>query len=216
VYSSTGAALAVGGRHGIVLVSQRGGVIRALPVPGARTGCFPSRWWNARTILSNCNAGSGSRLWLVPAGGGAPTPLTSRPSRHSLAPYQIDAWRVHGHLNVQAITTGGDGRILRRSANGQLVPVRVPGTAGNNWIAAASRPRLLLSAANPCYGNVSLLWFNPVTRREHALIKTPRGLNGVLGAVPYGQPTAPVAVVVACAATARGIYPGWEHAKPRP
>jgi hypothetical protein len=75
--------------------------------------------------------------------------------------------------------------------------------SGDNWIAAAHGPRLLLAAEqNPCAdSNTSLLWFNPVTRHVQMLIRTPRTLAGVLGAVPYGEPLAPVFIFVVCAGT---------------
>lgn len=60
-------------------------------------------------------------------------------------------------------------------------------------------PRLLVSAQTPCYSSGSLLWFTPATRHELILIKTPPGLAGVLGAVPYGQPTAGIHIGFACA-----------------
>jgi hypothetical protein len=48
VYSPAGATLAVAGATGVQLVSNDGGVIRALPVAGTGAGgCFPSRWWNS-------------------------------------------------------------------------------------------------------------------------------------------------------------------------
>lgn len=58
--------------------------------------------------------------------------------------------------------------------------------------------RLLLSAATPCDDSTSLLWFNPSTRREQMLIKTPRSLAGVLGAFPYGQPAADIFFAFGC------------------
>jgi hypothetical protein len=71
-----------------------------------------------------------------------------------------------------------------------------------------SRPRtldelrslLLAAEQDPCDdSNTSLTWFNPVTRREQMLIRTPHALAGVLGAVPYGQPLAPIFFAVGCA-----------------
>jgi hypothetical protein len=62
VYTANGAALAVSGSKGLELVSNAGGVIRSLPVPGtdAPLGCTPSRWWNATTVLAQC-VGNGAR-----------------------------------------------------------------------------------------------------------------------------------------------------------
>ena len=194
----------MGSPHGVLLVSnRRGRVIRRLSVPGVRGGCAPSRWWNSRVILAWCNAASNSRsrLWLVPVSGARPSALTPQRGRHSRDPGDIGAWRVRGRLYLQALTSSGIGRIFRQRADGQVAPVTVPRTAGNNWIFAARGPRLLLAAGqDPCAdSNNSLLWFNPVTRHEQMLIRTPHALAGVIGAVPYGQPLAPIFVAVACA-----------------
>ncbi|MGI8449873.1 MAG: hypothetical protein ACR2MP_22375 [Streptosporangiaceae bacterium] len=43
------------------------------------------------------------------------------------------------------------------------------------------------------------MWFNPSSRHEQMLSKTPRSLAGVLGAAPYGQPTAAFCMTVGCA-----------------
>ena len=205
VYSGNGNVLAVGGRHGVLLVSNHGGIVRTLSVPGARGGCSPSRWWSSRVILAWCRASSSSRsrLWLVPASGARPSALTPQRGRHSPDPGDIGGWQLHGRLYLQALSSSGIGRIFRQPASGQVAAVTVPGSAGDNWIVAARRSRLLLADdRDPCGGsNTSLLWFNPVTRHEQVLIKTPRALVGVLGAVPYGQPVAPIFIFVACAST---------------
>jgi hypothetical protein len=71
-----GRTLAAGATHGLWLVSNHGGVLRRLPVPGVSGGCFPARWWTTAVILASCKAASNGRerLWLVPAGGTSPPP----------------------------------------------------------------------------------------------------------------------------------------------
>jgi hypothetical protein len=78
VYAANGTVLAVSGSKGLELVSNAGGVIRTLPVPGVNTrlGCDPLRWWSATTVLAECS----DRLWLVPTSGKRPTALTTGPS----------------------------------------------------------------------------------------------------------------------------------------
>jgi TolB protein len=57
VYAAAGDKLAVGGAKGVQLISNGGGLIRSLPVPGTGVvGCSPSRWWNSGTILASCVA----------------------------------------------------------------------------------------------------------------------------------------------------------------
>jgi hypothetical protein len=200
VYSSTGSTLAVAAYQGIEVVSNHGGVLRTLPVPGARADdCFPSRWWNPGTILASCQVrgSSGGRLWLVPSGGRRPTALTAQRGS-SGDPGDIGAWRLPGGLYVQTLGASGTARVFRQGAGGSLAPVTVPGTAASTSIVTAVGPRLLLSAATPCDASTSLLWFNPSTRREQMLIKAPRSRAGLLGAVPYGQPAAAMFFLFGC------------------
>ena len=196
VYSATGAMLAAQGQAGIRLVSTDGGVIRTLTVPDASGGCFPSRWWSPAIILASCQATAHSRgrLWLVPADGAKPTPLTPQVP----GPSVFGAWRVPGSLYVQTLDSSGEGRILRQAPNGSLTPVTVPGTAGNNSVVQAVGARLLVSAHSPCFGSGSLLWFTPSTHQEKTLISPPRGMAGLTGVVPYGPPTATIFTVVGC------------------
>jgi hypothetical protein len=131
----------------------------------------------------------------VPASGAKPAPLTSRSDRD---PGDIGAWRLPGSLYLQAIGSSGGSRIYRQAPSGTVTPVTVPRTPGSKTILAARGPRLLISALALCVSGGSLLWFTPSTRRELFLIKSPPGLDGVLGAIPYGQPTAPVFIAVGC------------------
>lgn len=200
VYSRTGSTLAVAAYRGIEVVSNRGGVVRMLPVPGARADdCVPSRWWTPAVILVSCQArgATGGRLWLVPADGRTPTALTAHPG-NSWAPGAIGAWRLLGGLYVQTLGSSGTARIFRQAAGGSLMPVTVPHAAASTWIMTGQGARLLLSAATPCDDSTSLLWFSPSTRREQMLIKTPRSLAGVLGAVPYGQSAADIFFAFGC------------------
>jgi hypothetical protein len=201
VYSSAGTALAVAGGSGLQLVGSNGGTIRSLPVPGTRAGgCLPARWWSPVTILASCDAGDSSRgrLWLVPASGARPAPLTPQRSARSRDPGDIGAWRLPGGLYMQALGSAGRRSVFWQAAGGRVRPVAVPGTAGDNSILTARGSRLLLLAASLCYTRTSLLWFSPSTGREQILLKPPRGLTGVLGAVPYGLPTAAISVGAGC------------------
>jgi hypothetical protein len=196
VYSATGAMLAAQGQSGIRLISTTGGVIRTLTVPDASGGCFPSRWWSPVIILASCHATAHShgRLWLVPADGAKPTPLTAQLPRSGV----FGAWRVPAGLYVQTAGSSGEGRILRQAPDGSLTPVTIPGTAGNNAIVQAEGARLLVSAHSPCFGSGSLLWFTPSTHQEQTLVSPPHGTEGVIGIVPYGPPTATIFTVANC------------------
>ena len=186
IYSSDGATLAVSGRKGLELVSNRGGVIRQLPVPGAG-GCSPVRWWDSRTILASCAAGAASsRLWLVPVDGARPTALTPQRNASSQDLGDLGAWQMPSGLYLQAAGPCGSVQIFRQAANGSITPVRVPHTTGNdNWIVTVAGTRMLLKAETGCPGSNSLVWYNPRTKAEQWLMKTPDDQFGVLGVAAY-------------------------------
>ena len=201
VYSSSGRTIAVAGATGLQLVSTNGGVIRRLPVPHTgSSGCRPSRWWNSRIILASCVARGAprSRLWLVPASGARPRPLTPQHGPHSPDPGDFTAWATPDGLYLQAATRSGHVLIFQQRANGTVRAIKAPGSANFNWIASAHGSRLLVNQAAPCAAADSVLWFNPATGREQSLIKAPRGRAGALGFVPYGPPFADIVISVVC------------------
>lgn len=169
VYNPNGATLAVNGSKGVRLVSNAGGIIRNLNVPGtdARVGCTANRWWDSRTILAVCNSGTGGpRLWLVPASGAKPTALT--PLRTKGADLgDIGAWRLFSGLYLQSLGACGSLEINRQAANGAVTPVKVPGTPNTkDVILSANGPRLLIFSLNACAPGSGLLWYNPGTHAE--------------------------------------------------
>ena len=225
VYSSSGRTLAVAGATGLQLVSTNGGVIRRLPVPRTgSSGCLPARWWNSRTILATCVARGAhrDRLWLVPASGAAPTPLTPQRGRHSPDPGDLDAWTTPGALYLQSLTSSGRLIIFRQLTGGSVRAIKPPDSAYENWILASHGSRLLVGELSPCRGTNSLSWFSPATGRMQTLLKAPRGRAGDIGAVPYGPPLADIVVAVGCGAGsaaqvagrpgATGIAPGLARA----
>jgi TolB protein len=192
VYSNDGTMLAAGGPHGVELVSNGGGVLRHLPVPHTSSvGCAAARWWSASTILASCvaNGQVAGRLWLVPAGGGAPRALTPQRGARSRDLGDVDAWRLPGGLYLQSLGPCGTLQIFRQAANGSIRLVSIPGTSGdNNQILSARGSRLLVQAQTACPGSESLLWFTPSSRHVQMLLRAPADGAGVLGAVPYGRP----------------------------
>jgi hypothetical protein len=189
VYSSGGTTLAVTGTKGLRLISNAGGVIRQLPVPGTdpRVGCTPVRWWNAGTILASCYATSSgiARLWLVPASGAKPAALTpQRKDGRDLG--DIDAWRLPSGLYLQSLGACGTIEVNKQAANGSIAPVNVPGTGNaHNLVVTALGSRLLINAGNGCEPGNSLLWYNPGSHAEQWLLKAPAKAYGVLAVVPY-------------------------------
>jgi len=189
VDSADGVTVAVSAANGLRLVSNAGGVIRKLPVPGTDThiGCNPIRWWNSGTILAGCFAPmkfETTRLWLVPANGATPTPLTPH---HAAPDYgDIDAWRLSSGLYLQSLGACGTLVLNKENANCTVSKVNVPGTTNDNTrVVTADGQRLLIWSLTECPGTESLLWFNPGTHAEQWLFKAPAGSFGVLGVVPF-------------------------------
>jgi hypothetical protein len=192
IYAANGTALAVSGSKGLELVSNAGGVIRSLPVPGSDThvGCTPSRWWNATTVLAQCTA-NGSynpRVWLVPTNGKRPTALTKKLSGAGPDLGNIDAWQLPSGTYVQGLGGCATLQIYRQAANGSITPVVPAHTAGqDNRIVTALGARLLINAQTACPGSESLLWYNPATKAEQWLLRAPAGAAGVIGVVAYNS-----------------------------
>jgi hypothetical protein len=190
VDSADGTTLAVSASTGLKLISNAGGVIRQLPVPGTdpKMGCSPVRWWNARTVLSQCfgNKAAIARLWLVPVSGARPVALTPQRTQSGYDLGDIDAWRLNSGLYLQSAGACGTLEFNKQNANGSVTPVKVPGTLNvSTRLLTAVGARLLVDAITGCGGSNSLVWFNPGTRAEQWLFKTPGKAFGVLGVVPY-------------------------------
>lgn len=191
VYSADGKTLAINGANGLRLITNTGVELRKLPVPGTNTlaGCWPVRYWNAGTILTECFAKQDGivRLWLVPVSGARPTALT--PQRTGSGPDRgdVDAWRLNSGLYPQGLGACDAIELFKQAANGSAALVKVPFTANAGMrVVTAAGNRLLLDASANCSGSGnSLLWFNPGTRAEQWLFKAPADALGVLAAVSF-------------------------------
>jgi hypothetical protein len=189
LYSPSGTRFAAGASHGIKLVSNRGSLIRQLPVPGTSTNtCGPVRWWNGGTILASCGVpgSAGSRLWLVPVSGARPKALTPPRNPARSGDFgDLDAWRLPTGLYLQAAGACGVLHIYRQARNGSIKLVIPPHTSGDNRVLTARGSRLLVQAPTDCVGSVSLLWYNPATQAEQWLIRPPAHAIGVTVAIPF-------------------------------
>jgi TolB protein len=185
-YQPAGASIAAGSQHGITLVSNAGGVIRNLPVPGAANGCGAIRWWNAGTILASCSVAGqpGPRVWLVPASGAKPTALTPARSGSGFDAGDFNAWQLSSGLYVDGLGACGTLVIGRQLANGPEQQVTVPGAA-SSLIVNATRTQLQVERINSCSPGVSLVWFNPATGAMTVAIPAAQHQDGVVGVVPY-------------------------------
>jgi TolB protein len=185
-YQPAGAEIAAGSLRGLELISNQGGVIRSLPVPGARNGCGAVRWWSAGTILASCSTpgSAGPRLWLVPASGAAPAALTPARTGHGFDFGDFNAWQLPSGLYLDGFGACGTLVIGRQPTRGPEQMVSVPGSA-SSVIVTATGSRLMVERINGCSPGTSLVWFNPATRALTIAIPAGHNQHGVVGVVPY-------------------------------
>ncbi len=189
------------------LLSNAGGsVIRRLAVPdsGSPPSCIPVTWWSTDTVLADCEVTgqppSVSRLWLVPADGSTPTPVTSASGSPSGMGIFVGAWQAAGavYANTTAFTqcpsaaSGPGGETVSTVSGGSLQPISVSGTTNNHTaVVSALDGRLLLLAETSCPGSSALLWLDPATGATQTLLPALPGGVGVMAAAPFGLgPTA--------------------------
>jgi hypothetical protein len=186
LYTPSGTEFAAGTSHGIKLVSNRGSLIRQLPVP--RMTCSPVRWWDGGTVLASCAPPDSSiwQLWLVPVSGARPRALTPPRNPARSGDFgDLDAWRLPSGLYLQAAGACGVLHIYRQARNGSIKLVIPPHTTDDNRVLTARGSRLLVQAPTDCTGSVSLLWYNPATQAEQWLIRPPAHAIGVTVAIPF-------------------------------
>ena len=190
----SGMSYVVSSGSGVDLVSNRGGTIRSLPVPGTDTklgGCTPVRWWKPSTALVTCTPKSDAvRLWLVPVSGAAPRPLQRNLKKPDLG--YLDAWRMRSGQYVLAGCGSCQAAFLaylgKLAANGEVKPVEVPGNVNSNFVVATSGTRMLVWEASDCCGQDSLLvWFNPATRAVQTVLSAGPDELGVILVVAYNR-----------------------------
>jgi hypothetical protein len=189
ISSADGRTLAAATSKGLELVSNSGGVIRSLPVPGTMANtCQPIRWWNSTSVLATCASSMSSpatRVWQVPVNGARPTALTPQRANNSRDLGDFDAWQISGGMYVQAAGPCGTVQIFRQASNGSISLISPAGTTGNDLIRTVYGSRMLLDAQTGCPGSTSLLWYDPRTKAEQWLLRTPSKDIGVIAAIPY-------------------------------
>jgi hypothetical protein len=184
-YQPDGVTLAASVADGLELVSNGGGVIRTLPVPGANGGCSPVRWWTANTILASCfNLNGQWRMWLVPASGAKPAALTPARTHPTFDFGDFNAWQLSSGLYVNGYGACGSLVLGRQPAHGPEQQVDVPGAA-SPLVVTATRTSLMVERNNGCAPGVSLVWFDPATHAMDVAIPTHGHEYGVVGIEPY-------------------------------
>jgi TolB protein len=186
-YQQAGGQLAAPGLRGLELVSNQGGIIRSLPVPGVRAGCGAVRWWNSGTILATCTSSPNSpeaRMWLVPADGARPTALTPARGNSGFDYGDFNAWQLSSGLYVDGVGACGTVVIGRQPAHGPEQQVSVPGSP-SSLVVNATRSALMVERDNGCSPGISLVWFNPATRAMTVALAVSHHEYGVQAVVPY-------------------------------
>jgi hypothetical protein len=189
--SSDGLTEVVNNGAGLELISNAGGVIRPLHVPGVMEyTCEPTRWWNSADVLVSCtpNGTMTEQLWIVPVSGAALTVLT--PARSASGPDHADrgAWQFPTGLYLNAVGSCAAMIIGKQLADGTVQEVSVPGSSGNNVVIATSGSQMLVRGSGSCQGSApasTLVWFNPATGSVQQVLTPPPTSLGVVSAVAF-------------------------------
>ncbi len=188
LYAPSGTEFVTGASNGLKLVSNDGTLLRQLPIPGTAANlCVLARWWDSGTVLASCPPPntSSSQVWLVPLSGGRPTALTPPRGFKNRDLADFDAWSLPSGLYLQSAGACGTLQIFKQARDGSVTLVTVPHTEGDNHVLTALGSRLLIRAPTSCDGGVSLLWFDPGTRAEQWLVRTPSTAAGIVAAIPF-------------------------------
>jgi hypothetical protein len=126
LYTSDGAELLVGGKHGLALLGNGGHPIRVLPAPPGAQDCHPVKWWDSSTVLEYCEVGLNPRfaLFFQDVAGGRPTKLADgNPAAHPFG--FVSAWKYSGGMVLREGSGCGPGEldVLR---NGIISRLRLP------------------------------------------------------------------------------------------
>jgi hypothetical protein len=185
-----GRVMVVGTASGLELASSTGAVTRRIAIPGS-ADCRATRWWTATTVLAACfrhGPYATRRLWLVPiAGVGQPRPLTPALRPRGLFMGYIGAWQLPGRLYLLADNAHDTLSVVRQYRDGTRRTITIPGPDGvSDLILTSQAGRLLLqSNIGGPGGPSSLFWYNPATGSVRYIVRTPPGVYGVAGAIPY-------------------------------
>lgn len=188
IESPDGTEVIIGTDTGLQVLSNTGGVLRKLRPAAGNDFCVPIRWWNSKTILTQCNAKHGPgapRLWLFPANGGKVTALTAQRNGKRGDLGDIDAWKISSGTYTQALGPCAVEFIAKLS--GQRV--KVPGsTLASDQIITGQGSSLLVRPTDGCGGGGSLAWFNPGTKHVTWVLRAGKNIIGAEIVVPFGRP----------------------------
>lgn len=190
--SPDGTSVIVNAKNGLEEVSNSGTVIKHISAPKAELGCSPVRWWNATTVLGNCDAKHGpvdARLWLFPVNGGKVTALTAQRGGTSRDLGDVNAYKLTSGVYLQALGPCSVEFIATQSASGSAHQVNIPGVHyASDVIVTGQGSSLLVQARSDCASGAALLWFNPHTKKVTWVFHPTGKSDGVESVVPFGRP----------------------------
>jgi TolB protein len=193
-YLSTpdGTRIILGRPSGFSVMGNDGITSKTVSINGQRS-CSPLRWWDGNrstTILMRCTGtdDSGTRLWLVPVNGDAPTALTA-PNDGQKGPDfgDADAWKLPSGTFVQALGPCGVTYLAKLNADGTTSQVRVPDVSGDSsvFVVGANRNDLQLTAREGCGGSEALVTYDTTEARSTVLLGPSVNGGDVVDVLPY-------------------------------
>ncbi|MDT5091476.1 MAG: hypothetical protein QOH60_839 [Mycobacterium sp.] len=186
-----GKQLVLGTTAGLVMMGNDGAAGAKLPVPN-ESDCSPLRWWDGNagtTLLARCNDSQYvSRLWLVPIGGAAPSPLTA-PNKGENSPdlADLNAWKLSAGTFVQAAGGCGFVYLAKLNPDGTTSQVAVPDVDNHKSVSVVGVDggNLDLRASAACGGGQLVVNYDPAANKSTVLLGEPLNGGGVGSVLPY-------------------------------
>ncbi|MDT5070483.1 MAG: hypothetical protein QOK02_6638 [Mycobacterium sp.] len=192
-YLSTpdGTRLILGRPSGFSVMGNEGTISKTVSIRGQKA-CSPLRWWDGNrstTILMRCTGtdGSGTRLWLVPISGDAPTALTA-PNDGQKGPDfgDADAWKLPSGTFVQALGPCGVTYLAKLNPEGTTSPVKLPDVQTDSvFVVGVKGNELHLRARDGCRGGEALVAYDTAEGATTTLLGPPVNEGVVVDVVPY-------------------------------
>ncbi|MCU1700117.1 MAG: hypothetical protein JWR34_6180 [Mycobacterium sp.] len=193
-YISTpdGTRLILGRPSGFSVMGNDGIISKTVSIHGQKS-CSPLRWWDGNRstiILMRCTGtdSGGTRLWLVPVNGDAPTALTA-PNDGQEGPDfgDDDAWQLPAGTFVQPVNPCSMMYLAKLNADGTTSKVSVPGVhTDRTYVVGVKGDDLHLQVSERCGGGGdSLVAYDTAAGATTTLLGPPVNGGGVMDVVAY-------------------------------
>ncbi|MCW2529799.1 MAG: hypothetical protein JWM76_4659 [Pseudonocardiales bacterium] len=192
-YLSTpdGTRIILGRPSGFSVMGNEGTISKTVSIHD-QDDCSPLRWWDgnrATTILMRCTdtTGSGTRLWLVPISGDAPTALTAANDGPKSPDFgDADAWKLPSGTFVQTSGPCGNTGLAKLDADGTSSPVAVPDLRADSvTVVGVKGDDLYLRASAGCNDRDGLVAYDTAEGRSTVLLGASVNGGDVIDVVPY-------------------------------